>query len=304
MRPLLIVFLSLLSAPAMAQSEWLPPGSSTSADLLVRPVESLAGGTRQNFYVEFGRLAFRSPDILGGNARKAGMSCNACHTNGHANARFFVPGVSDRPGRVDTTNSLWNDKGENGLSDPVRIPSLRGVKTKPRLGHDKRLGSLREFTRQVIVTEFGGEEPTPLLLDSLIAYEQALQKVTPPERTEKVTFAGDLADLVRYLSVLQRALANEDAELTETVSRMIRGQVGLMDKRFAAPPHADAQAVLAAWSNDLAAISQLAATRQVPAARERLAVLRGAMSNPPVALTQAVASSLYDARTVRQAQRQ
>ncbi|MCU9840258.1 cytochrome-c peroxidase [Ruegeria sp. WL0004] len=37
-------------------------------------------------------------------------------------------------------------------------------------GRDGRFASLRDFTRNVIVNEFGGAEPTPFMLDALVAY--------------------------------------------------------------------------------------------------------------------------------------
>src|SRR3546814_17464244 len=93
--------------------------------------------------------------VLCGTASKAGLSCQACHSNGFANEDFFIPGLSDAHGRIDVSHAFWNNRGENHRDDPLTIPSLRGVKTKDRLGHDGRGTSLREFTRRVIVTEFG-----------------------------------------------------------------------------------------------------------------------------------------------------
>ena len=104
----LALLLGLTADGAEAQSlsgarEWLPPGSLSLETLSQRPDERLEDG--HNFYVAFGRLAFRSPDILGGTARKAGLSCQACHANGFATHAFFIPGLSDRPGRIDVTNA-------------------------------------------------------------------------------------------------------------------------------------------------------------------------------------------------------
>src|SRR3546814_4193206 len=61
--------------------------------------------TQQSFYAEYGRLAFRSPMVLGGTASKAGLSCQACHPNGFANEDFFIPGLSDAHGRIDVSRS-------------------------------------------------------------------------------------------------------------------------------------------------------------------------------------------------------
>ena len=281
MRLTLAALALLLSLPAAAQnllkqSEWLPPGAAVAGDLLHRPVEALDGGANQNLYVEFGRLAFRSPEILGGNARRAGISCNACHSNGHVNPRFFVPGVSGKPGTVDVTNKLWNLRGEDGLHNPIAIPTLRDVGRKPRLGRDARSASVREFSRAVIVTEFAGEEPSPFVLDALTAYLVKLRKPANDE-PEAVTLKTDLEDLMRYTRVLRGVLLDEDAALTELTVRMIR-------------------AALAAWVDDLRAIEELGLKKDFPAARMRLA----AMAPPPSALLAAEKTSLYDPATVKE----
>ena len=300
MRLALAALALLLSLPAAAQnllkqSEWLPPGAAVAGDLLHRPVEALEGGVKQNFFVEFGRLAFRSPEILGGNARRAGISCNACHSNGHVNTRFFVPGVSGKPGTVDVTNKLWNLRGEDGLLNPITIPTLRDVGRKPRLGRDARSASVHEFSRAVIVTEFGGDEPSPFLLDALTAYMVKLRKPVSNE-PEKVTLAKDLEDLMRYTRVLRVVQLDEDAGLTELTVRMIRGQIGFIAERFFRPEHEVARAALAAWVDDLRAIEELGRNKDFPAARARLA----AMAPPPSALLAAEKTSLYDPGTVKE----
>src|SRR3546814_392190 len=141
--------------PSSAQSlagalDWLPPGSLSVEALSTRPAEDLDGGAAQSFFVEYGRLAFRSPDILGGTARKAGISCQACHSNGHANTAFFVPGLSDRPGRIDVSHAFWNLRNEDSRANPITIPSLRGVAAKARFGERIGRASCRERVCQYV----------------------------------------------------------------------------------------------------------------------------------------------------------
>lgn len=286
-----VPLLAQAQAP-LKQSEWLPPGSAVAGDLLHRPREALDGGANQNFYVEFGRLAFRSPEILGGNARRAGMSCNACHVNGDTNPRFFVPGLSDTPGEVDVTHSLWNPRGEDGAHNPLPIPTLRNIAGKPRLGRDGRAASLRDFTRAVIVTEFAGAEPAPLLLDALTAYMTKLR--TPSPGAEDVSLGIDLADVGRYLKALRTVLLDEDALLAELTVRMIRGQIGFIAERFHKPAHDAARAALAGWVDRLREVDRLAQAGDFPGAR----ALLDALPPPPSALRAAEATSLYDAVTV------
>jgi cytochrome c peroxidase len=122
--------------------------------------------------INLGDLAFSSPAILGGVARKAGISCNTCHVNGASNPGLYIPHLSTRPGNFDTTGALFNPKADNGVLDPVRIPSLRGARYLAPYGNDGRNASLRDFIRTVIVDEFAGPEPSPTILDALVAYIQ------------------------------------------------------------------------------------------------------------------------------------
>lgn len=297
-RALLFAFV-LLSFPAAAAAqslsgarEWLPPGSLSLDALSLHPDEAQEGGRQQSFYAEYGRLAFRSPMVLGGTARKAGLSCQACHPNGHANEDFFIPGLSDAHGRIDVSNTFWNIRGEDHRDDPLTIPSLRGVKTKPRLGHDGRTASLREFTRRVIVTEFGGDEPDPTLLDALVAYQETLQPATAKD--QPVTLAGDLADIVRHLDTLAVPLAEESPVLSDTIATMIRGQLGFIFERLDGDDLAPARETVAGWSRELQAISDLAGAGRWREAREHRAALQAAVAVPPAVLAEAAPRSLYD----------
>jgi hypothetical protein len=159
--------------PLSGDQTVLPPGSELSEDALQRPRELLhseAVGGHKSYLVNLGDLAFNSPAILGGTARRAEMSCGTCHVNGASNPKFFIPDLSSRPGNFDTTNLLFNPKSFNSLLDPVRIPSLRGARFLAPYGHDGRSFSLRDFVHNVIVNEFAGPEPSPDILDALAAY--------------------------------------------------------------------------------------------------------------------------------------
>ena len=151
----------------------LPAGTELGEEALERPrelfkSENTAG--RKAYMVNLGDLAFSAPSLLGGAARKAGMSCNTCHVNGAGNPRLFVPGLSLRSGTFDTTGALFNPKTDNGVLDPVTPPSLRGARFLAPYGHDGRTASLRDFVRNVIVNEFSGAEPSPEVLDAVVAY--------------------------------------------------------------------------------------------------------------------------------------
>jgi cytochrome c peroxidase len=151
----------------------LPAGTEFNEEALDRPRELFhteAFGGKKSHLVNLGDLAFHSPTLFGGAARQAALSCGTCHVNGAGNGKLFVPGLSTRPGNFDTTSLLFNPKTYDAQINPVRIPSLRGARYLAPYGNDGRIGSLREFVRNVIVNEFAGPEPEPAILDALVAY--------------------------------------------------------------------------------------------------------------------------------------
>jgi cytochrome c peroxidase len=153
----------------------LPVGTELNEDAIDLPREvfkSEAIDGRKSYLVNLGDLAFNAPTILGGAARQAGISCASCHVNGASNPKLFVPGMSTHPGTFDTTGPLFNPNADNHTLDAVRIPSLRGARYLAPYGHDGRFASLRDFIRNVIVDEFSGPEPSPAVLDALVAYIQ------------------------------------------------------------------------------------------------------------------------------------
>ena len=169
--------------PVHGKQTVLPVGTELNEDALGQPREifhSEAIGGAKSYLVNLGDLAFSSPQILGGVARHAGISCSTCHINGANNAKLYIPGSSSRPGTFDTTGSLFNAKADNHVLDAVTVPSLRGARYLAPYGHDGRLASLRDFVRNVIVNEFGGPEPSPAVLDAMVAYIQDIDFLPNP----------------------------------------------------------------------------------------------------------------------------
>jgi hypothetical protein len=151
----------------------LPAGTEFGDEMLDKPREVFKSEQihgRKPYVVNLGDIAFNSPSILGGVARQIGLSCNTCHVNGTSNPRLYIPGMSNRPGNFDTTGPLFNHHTDNGIVDPVTPPSLRGARYLWPYGHDGRLPSLRDFVHTVIVSEFSGPEPSPEILEALVAY--------------------------------------------------------------------------------------------------------------------------------------
>jgi len=166
-----------LSGTAIAEfggnASLLPAGTELGEEAFDQPREifrSETSGGRKSYLVTLGDVAFSSPLTLGGAARQAGISCNTCHINGTTNPRLYIPGLSTQSGTFDTTGHLFNPKADNGVLDPLTIPSLRGAHLLAPYGHDGRTLSLPDFVRNVIVNEFAGAEPSPEILDAMVAY--------------------------------------------------------------------------------------------------------------------------------------
>lgn len=153
---------------------WLPPGSNIAdQDPLPRLVlnfEQKGIDEAELPLVAFGDMLFDSPRIFGEPARSLGLSCASCHNRSDINQSFFIPGISHQPGALDVRGSFFNPLFNDQRRDSLDIPSLRGLRFTGPYGRDGRFASLREFTRGVIVSEFGGEEPTDFQLDALVAY--------------------------------------------------------------------------------------------------------------------------------------
>lgn len=161
------------ATPVVSTDAVLPAGSELNEQLLDQPTELFAferAGGKRSYLFNLGDMLFSSSVIFGGKARDAGLSCNSCHQQGAANPALYVPDLSRRPGTFDTTGALFNPKADNGVFDPVTVPSLRGAKFLAPYGHDGRFTSLRDFVRNVIVNEFAGPEPSGQTLDALVAY--------------------------------------------------------------------------------------------------------------------------------------
>src|SRR5262249_57612046 len=103
----------------------LPPGTELNEEAIDKPREvfrSEAVGGAKSYMVNLGDLAFNSSLVLGGPARRAGMSCGTCHVNGAGNGKLFIPGMSTRVGNFDTTALLFNPTTHTPAPHPLPLP--------------------------------------------------------------------------------------------------------------------------------------------------------------------------------------
>ena len=195
------------SSPVSDGRSGLPLGTDLDADAPNNPREifhSEAARGHRSYLSNLGNLAFNSPYTLGEVARKAHVSCASCHVNGASNPKLFIPGLSRRPGTFDTTNSLFNPKTDNGVLDAVTIPSLRGARFLGPYGHDGRTASLRDFVRNVVVNEFAGAEPSPQILDALVAYVEDIDFLPNPNLDKTGRLSADATSAQRHGEALFR----------------------------------------------------------------------------------------------------
>jgi hypothetical protein len=171
---------SLAPIPATKMDEnisltrWVPPGTNLNDQdplpLLALNFEERGFDETDLPLVAYGDMLFDSPAIFGEPARGMNMTCSRCHNRSDINKEFFIPGVSHQPGAADVDGGFFNPLFNDQRNDSLDIPTLRGIRFTGPYGRDGRFASLREFTRNVIVSEFAGEEPTPFMLDTLVAY--------------------------------------------------------------------------------------------------------------------------------------
>jgi len=198
-----LVLASAAAPPALLLREqaWTAPGATLAHDLTHAQGECLAARTPE---AEIGRALFRTPVLLGGPAARAGLSCNACHSNGGINTRFLLPELTDRAGHADVTSEWASEVRGDGVLNPLPIPDLAGVSGHSAFGQ-AREPSFEEFVRKVIVEEFQGEAPPQQAFDGMMAYLRALRLDACPPDDVAVTLETAADDVRRAVAAAESA---------------------------------------------------------------------------------------------------
>ena len=216
------------------ESRWLQ-SSDIVRDLTSLPAECLAwpADKGQRRAVAVGRILFRSPLLLGGQAARAGLSCASCHRNGRSNPHFHFPGISGEPGTADVTASLMSKKRGDGTFNPRPIPDLAGDPSKLKVSREPSRDDLRRFIRGLIVEEFDGPEPSAAALDSVTQYVRAMSGEACPRRAEAaITLLAALADVDSAVLLAAQAYASGDAATGRALLAAARSTLGSIDERF------------------------------------------------------------------------
>ena len=229
---------------------WIAPGHEAAA--LTRQPATCLGAAPTDAAVVAGRTLFNAPQLLGGQASRAGISCASCHSNGRRNPHFQLAGISDGPGTADVSASFFSVARSNGRFDPRPIPDLA---LPGRISRDPESRALEHFSRGLIVEEFSGRPPGNGALGDLAAYMRAVKPC--PDRTDEPVRLGSRIELFRdSVRSAARAAAAGDRQTAAVLAGAARWHLGLIDERIAAGGHPRARRELLEVSRRLQTIGE------------------------------------------------
>ena len=252
--PVALGGLAMAAVLPIQSARWIASGADKVAALSRRPVECLGPTSLRSpdWSVEIGRAAFRTPLLLGGQAARAGLSCESCHINGRTNPTFFFPGLSGAPGTADVTSALFSSHRDDGIDNPKPIPDLGGPKDRLRIDQAHESAALRQFIRGLVVEEFDGAEPPPAVLDGLTAYVRALDPAQCPAKAdEPVRASASINDTRRAVRAAALMLSRGDVPTAALLIEAAQSQLARIDERYSLPGLSGDRSRLRAASLDL-----------------------------------------------------
>jgi len=237
----------------LRDARWLQ-SSDIAADLTHQPAECRARytGRAQQRSADIGRIAFRAPLLLGGQAARAGLSCSSCHRDGRTNAHFHFPGISGAPGTADVTASLLSSHRGDDIFNPKPIPDLAGDPRKLKVSRDPAKADLRQFIHGLITQEFDGPEPPPAVLDGLVAYVRSLSPAACHNgETTTIRLDPMLEDVAAAVRLAQQSYAAGDSATGRLLIGAARSQLGAVDERFQLAGGEESRTLLKTADSDL-----------------------------------------------------
>jgi hypothetical protein len=237
------------SVVPIRELRWLAAG--TPVERLDRlPDECLAWpkGRNERRSAEIGRIAFRAPLLLGGQAARVGLSCSSCHRNGRGNRDFHFPGITGAPGTADVTASLLSSHRGDGTFNPKPIPDLAGDPAKRIVSRDPGKAALERFIHGLIVEEFDGPEPPPAVLDGVAAYVRSIAAQNCGSGEVQLSAGIILTDVE---SALGLARSERDPATARVLIGAARSNLGRIDERFRVSGLERDRAILVAADGDL-----------------------------------------------------
>ncbi|OYU69322.1 MAG: hypothetical protein CFE28_04470 [Alphaproteobacteria bacterium PA2] len=224
-----------LPATALRAERWIAPGSDRVMVLSREPTECLAwpSDPARRLSVAVGRAAFRDPLLLGGQAARAGVSCESCHRAGRGNPDFHFPGVSGAAGTADVTSSLFSSHRGDGVDNPKPIPDLSVEKSRLKVAQDRSSGDLERFIAGLVTEEFDGRPPPAAVLSGLADYVRALDpRACPAQASRPITAQDLLADVDQALATAANLSAQGDNAAAQAMVRAARSRLFLVDERL------------------------------------------------------------------------
>ena len=222
-------------ATGLRAERWIAPGADHVTVLGREPTECLAwpADPTGRLSVAIGRAAFRDPLLLGGQAARAGVSCETCHRAGRSNPDFHFPGVSGAPGTADVTSSLFSSHRGDGVDNPKTIPDLSAQKSRLKVAQDRSSGDLERFIDGLVTQEFDGREPPAVVLAGLADYVRALDpRACPAQASRPVTAQALLADIDQALETAATLGVRGDNAAAQAMIRAARTRLFLVDERL------------------------------------------------------------------------
>lgn len=253
------------TALPLRDARWLQ-SADLAADLTHQPAEcrSKPADPAEERLADIGRVAFRAPLLLGGQAARVGLSCSSCHRNGRTNVNFHFPGISGAPGTADVTASLMSSHRGDGIFNPKPIPDLAGDPAKLKISRDPGKDDLKRFIHGLITQEFDGPEPPPKVLDGLVAYVRSLSPDNCRGASSGAIRLGSmLGDVDMAVRLAEQSYAEGDRASARVLIAAARSMLGAIDERFELPGGERGRAVLRSADSDLKAI-ELAEAMQTP----------------------------------------
>lgn len=200
-----------------------------------------------------GAAAFRAPLLLGGQAGRAGLSCQSCHRGGGNNPAFLFPGLSGQAGTADVTSSILSSHRGDGQFNPRPIPDL--TRDPPKISRNPARPDLEIFVRGLIVEEFDGPEPSPAVLSGLAAYVRALGAPGCRENPARpVSVLRDLRIAEEMVSLADAASDRNDVSTARLLLSSARSVLGGIYERYPGAALTNQRATIERLDESLGAI--------------------------------------------------
>lgn len=212
----------------MREARWLVPGRLYEA-LSSEPGECLAWpkDPAERRSAAIGRIAFRSPLLLGGQAARAGMSCATCHRNGRGNPDFQFSGLSGAAGTADVTSSLMSSHRGDHIANPKPIPDLGGPRSLLKVSRAPD-GKLESFIYGLVVEEFDGPEPSQEVLEGLASYVRALRPEACSGGERPIRLEERLGEVDAAVALARQS----GGETRRLLLAAARSTLGAIDERY------------------------------------------------------------------------